>query len=72
MGMSIEVGWSVDEPTFLGGLWTKSTAARRVQFFGGGGLAVDPVVSFGTTGIFFGPGMLQGLNFCFVCQCCLV
>jgi len=58
MGMSIEVGWSVDEPTFFGGLWTKSTAARRVQFFGSGGLAVDPVVSFGTTGIFFGPGIV--------------
>jgi hypothetical protein len=66
MGMSIEVGWSVDEPTFFGGLWTKSTAARRVQFFGGGGLAVDPVVSFGTAGTFTVHGMLRGLNFYFV------
>ena len=63
MGRSIEVGWSLDEPTFLGGLWTKSTAARRVQFFGGGG----KVVSFDTTGTFFLQGMLRGLNFYFVC-----
>jgi hypothetical protein len=65
MGRSIEVGWSV-ELTFFGGLCTKSTAARMVQFFGGGGFAGNPVVSFDTAGTFTVHGMLRGLNFYFV------